>query len=55
MTTLLEFFENVTGITLNMNNDIVLTLVIIFSFLIVYDIIHIIFGSAFRFLSGNSL
>lgn len=53
MQTLLEFFQNVTGITLNMNNDIVLSLVIVFGFLIVYDIIHIIFGSTFNFLSGN--
>lgn len=53
MTTLLEFFQNVTGITLNMNNDIVLGLVLVFGFLIVYDIIHIIFGSAFIFITGN--
>ena len=49
MTTLLEFFQNITGIQLNLNNDIVLALVIVFGFLICYDVIHIVFSSLFGF------
>lgn len=53
MTTLLEFFENITGITLNMDNNITFALVIIFGFFIVYDIIHIVFSSLFGFVNKN--
>ena len=49
MTTLVEFFQNITGIQLNLNNDIVLSLVIIFGFFICYDVIHIVFSSLFGF------
>lgn len=51
MTTLIDFFETITGMTLNMDNDVTAALVIIFGFFIVYDIIHIVFSSPFGFVN----
>lgn len=49
MSSFLDFFNEITGITLNLDNDITLALVIVFGFLICYDIIHIVFSSLFGF------
>lgn len=45
MTSLLDFFNTITGLNLNINNPVVLVLVCVFGFLILYNIVHVIFGS----------
>lgn len=50
MSTLIEFFNNVTGLdVLNLGNNPIHFLIVAFAFVIVYDVIHIVFGSLFDF------
>ena len=50
MSTLIEFFNNVTGLdVLNIGNSPINFLIVAFAFVIVYDVIHIVFGSLFDF------
>lgn len=50
MSTLIEFFNNVTGLdVLNLGNSPIHFLIVVFAFVIVYDVIHIVFGSLFDF------
>lgn len=53
MNTIVEFFEQITGISLNLSHNPTLVLVLVFGFLIVYEIIHIVFGSAFGFMNNR--
>ena len=50
MSTLVEFFNSVTGFdVLNLGNNPIHFLIVAFAFVIVYDVIHIVFGSLFDF------
>lgn len=49
MSNLLEFFNTLTGLSLP-SEPLFTALLVIFGFLIVYDVIHIIFGSVFSFI-----
>ena len=50
MSTLIEFFNNVTGLdVLNLGSNPIHFLIVVFGFVIVYDVIYIVFGSLFDF------
>lgn len=49
MTNLIEFFETLTGLTIP-ESPIFTALIVLFGFIIVYDVIHIVFGSVFQFI-----
>lgn len=50
MANLIEFFNNITGLdVLNLGNSPIKFLIVAFAFVIVYDVIHIVFGSLFDF------
>lgn len=49
MSNLIEFFETITGLTVT-SDPLFTALAIIFGFIIVYDLIHIIFSSVFGFI-----
>ncbi len=54
MSTLIEFFNNVTGLdVLSLGNNPIHFLIVVFGFVIVYDVIHIVFGSLFDFTYRN--
>ena len=50
MTTLVDFFNTVTGLdVLNIGFDPIKYVIVVFGFLICYDVVHIVFGSLFDF------
>lgn len=49
MTNLIDFFETITGLTVT-SDPLFTSLAIIFGFIIVYDLIHILFSSVFGFI-----
>ena len=50
MSTLVEFFNTVTGLdVLNIGSDPIKYVIVVFGFLICYDVVHIVFGSLFDF------
>lgn len=53
-TTLTEFFNIITGMGIDMDNPIHAGLMLTFGFLIVYDVIHILFSSVFGFTAFNT-
>ncbi|MCM1363591.1 MAG: hypothetical protein NC122_00615 [Faecalibacterium sp.] len=50
MTNLIEFFNKIVGFdVLSMDSNPINYIIVIFGFFIVYDVIHIVFGSVFDF------
>lgn len=49
MSNLIEFFETITGLTIP-ESPVFTALIVLFGFMIVYDVIHIVFGSVFQFI-----
>lgn len=49
MTNLIQFFETITGLTVT-SDPLFTALAIIFGFIIVYDLIHILFSTVFGFI-----
>ena len=50
MSNLIEFFNQVTGLDiLNLGSDPIKFVVVVFGFLICYDVVHIVFSSLFDF------
>lgn len=50
MQTLIEFFNNITGFdVMSMDSNPINYIIVIFGFIIVYDVIHVVFGSLFDF------
>lgn len=50
MSNLIEFFNTVTGLdVLNIGSNPVKYVIVVFGFLICYDVVHIVFGSLFDF------
>lgn len=50
MNNLIEFFETLIGFDFPVNEPLFMALAVIFGFLIVYDVIHIVFSSVFSFI-----
>lgn len=50
MSNLIEFFNQIVGFdVLSMDSNPINYIIVIFAFIIVYDVIHIVFGSLFDF------
>lgn len=50
MTNFIDFFESITGLSLDWSLPPLQALALICGFIIVYDIVHIVFGSMFGFI-----
>lgn len=52
MSNLIDFFQTITGLSLDWSNPALQVLACVCGFVIVYDVVHSVFGSLFGFTTG---